>query len=111
MAQRSTSLGVERLRLVAELFAGGDHQRLELVDLAGASADRLAASEQQHPQRLAIPALTRLREMLTRERFPGRPHASRASDFAPLRLAARTGRSTSSTHSPCPSKNAASPAP
>jgi hypothetical protein len=51
-------------QLVAQLLAGGDDQGLEVVDRLRAGADRAAAGDQQHPDRLAVAAGSRLGEMV-----------------------------------------------
>ena len=75
-------VGAEVAQLVAQLLAGRDNERLELIDGLGARQDRTAARDQQHANRFAIAALARVGEMVARERLVrggGRRRARRTS--------------------------------
>jgi hypothetical protein len=51
-------------KLGSQVLRRGDDQGLEVVDCAGTSHDRASAGAHQHPERLALPAATRVNEVL-----------------------------------------------
>jgi hypothetical protein len=62
-------VGRDVAQLVAQFFAGGDDQGFDVVDRLGARSHRSAARDEQYPDRFAIAATPRLREVLAAERF------------------------------------------
>jgi hypothetical protein len=56
---------------VAQLFSGGDDERLEVVDRLRAGADRAASRDQQHADGFAVAAGRGLCEVFALERFAG----------------------------------------
>ncbi len=99
----------------AQLFWSAHDQRLGLVGRLHPGLDRAMACGQQHPQRFTVAASARCWCVVEGERFSGGAdrvdRIAFGAALAPLRLAGRLGRPTSTTRSPWASRKQASPAP